>query len=84
LNHVSGGAINPQWLWRFRECSEFTSAFSDIADIAGLAAGSTQSQMTHNGPRSNDRANADRNQPIFMKQLWPMAFGPLEYLCRGS
>jgi hypothetical protein len=23
--------------------------------------------MTHNGPRSNDRANADRNQPVFMK-----------------
>jgi hypothetical protein len=46
LNHVSGGAINPQWIWRFREYSEFTSAFGDIADIAGLAAGSTQSQMT--------------------------------------
>jgi hypothetical protein len=49
LNHVSGDAINPQWLWRFRECSEFTSAFGGIADIAGLAASSTRLQMTQNG-----------------------------------
>ena len=43
-----------------------------------------QQHRPHNGPRSNDHANADRNQPVFMKQLWPMASGPLEYLCRGS
>jgi hypothetical protein len=32
-----------------RSCSGFTSAFGGIADIAGLAAGSTRSRMTPNG-----------------------------------
>ena len=35
--------VRDNGLWRCRECSEFTSAFGGIADIAGLATGSTRS-----------------------------------------
>src|SRR5204863_2877276 len=35
-------------LWRCRQCSEFTSAFGGIADLAGLATGSTRSRMDPN------------------------------------
>jgi hypothetical protein len=34
---------------RYRQCSESTSAFGGIADMAGLAIAATRSRLTHFG-----------------------------------
>jgi hypothetical protein len=46
LNHVHAGAINRQWPVAVPPMLSIYFRFPGIADMAGLAAGSTRSRMT--------------------------------------
>ena len=57
---------------RCRECYEITSAFGGIADMAGLAAGSTQSRMDPERTKRGSFVAIRRLGPTVRREMWAL------------